>query len=92
MLSKGKAACEMKIAAGLCISPIFALRYVSEMQNWYSVHLSNSHIISTHCWIANIIVLLAILGNLDDVRLSDRLGNCVHDQQTLTGKLDFYCC
>jgi hypothetical protein len=48
--------------------PIFASRDVSEMQNWYCVHISNAHIILTHRWIANITVSLVISGDLGDVR------------------------
>jgi hypothetical protein len=52
---------------GLCISPIFASRDVSEMQNWYCVQIGNAHVKSTHRWIANIIVLLVTSGDLGDV-------------------------
>jgi hypothetical protein len=37
------------------------------MQNWYLAHIGNAHIKSTHCWIANIIVLLVMSGDLGDV-------------------------
>jgi hypothetical protein len=33
---------------GLCISPIFASRDVSEMQNSHRGHIGHPHIVSTH--------------------------------------------
>jgi hypothetical protein len=53
--------------AGLCISPIFASRAISEMQNWFRGHIGNAYHVSPNRWIANMIKLLVIVGDLGDV-------------------------
>jgi hypothetical protein len=76
-----------ELIAGLCISPIFGSRNVSEMQNRYRVRIGNAHIKSAHCWIANIIVSLVISSDLGDVQRSQHWRKCGHDQEPLTGIL-----
>jgi hypothetical protein len=74
--------------AGLCISPIFVSRDVSEMQqNWHRIHVGNARIKSTHRWIANVIVSLITSGDLGNVPRYEYWRNCVHFQETLTGTL-----
>jgi hypothetical protein len=57
------------------------------MPKWYRVHLGNAHIISTHRWIANIIVLLVVSGNLGNLIWAEHWRDYVHDQETLPGRL-----
>jgi hypothetical protein len=59
--------------AGLCISPIFASRDISELQNFYRGHIGNAHHVSPHRWIANLIKSLVILGDLGDMVFGDVL-------------------